>query len=246
VVVVAGPRGAGKTTLLNALIDCYPSDTRRFYLRGCFEPFSFLSDPAVQPGRSLLLVNEFSPHLPSYLWGSGVARVLTAIKQGFAVVGTAHAADAVEFVASLAGFPLRIAPALIGGIDLIVALTDGAGDGHRTVAGIWTLRTVKEKEGSTEREREGSGLDIRSLLTAAREADIIIDKRAESDDRGRGPSLGSAVAGSIGGDELRQRSAYLSALADRPNEGNSSVAEHLAAWPMPKDDRSAPLPDGRP
>src|SRR3954451_11041663 len=40
--VVAGESEVGKTTLLSALLDFLPLNTRRLYLRGCFESFAFL------------------------------------------------------------------------------------------------------------------------------------------------------------------------------------------------------------
>ena len=47
--VVAGESEVGKTTLLTALLDFLPPNTRRVYLRGCFETFAFLVGPGNQP-----------------------------------------------------------------------------------------------------------------------------------------------------------------------------------------------------
>ena len=60
--VVAGPSGAGKTTLLTALLDFLPAGERRVYVRGCYEPFAFLDDPAVVPRRTTLLILANRPH----------------------------------------------------------------------------------------------------------------------------------------------------------------------------------------
>jgi hypothetical protein len=142
--VVAGPSGVGKTTLLTALLDLLPAETRRVYIRGCYEDFAFLDDPRVDPRRTSLLVNELSPHLPVYLWGAGVARLLAAAPRGYQLLTTAHAASGLEFAASLAGSPLRLTAPAIAAFDIIVAL---AFDMHRTsgrgVTGVWRLRATE-------------------------------------------------------------------------------------------------------
>lgn len=119
-IVAAGPSGAGKTTLLTALLDALPSETRRIYLRGCYEPFDFLG--VTEPTTSTMLVNELSPHLPMYLWGPGVRRALQAVQSGYQLAGTAHAISVDEFIYSLSGYPLRIPAAEIAAIDLLVLL----------------------------------------------------------------------------------------------------------------------------
>ena len=141
--VVAAPSGAGKTTLLSALLPWLPPGTRRYYLRGGFEPFAFLDDPAAEPETSVLLCNEISPHLPIYLWGDGVARLLEARKRGFQIASTAHADGALGFVRLLTGPPLRVAADLVAGFDLVVALGLDApgGDPRHRVTGIWRLRS---------------------------------------------------------------------------------------------------------
>jgi len=155
--VVAGPSGAGKTTLLTTLLPWIPDGTRRFYVRGSFEPFAFLDDAAVVPRRSTLLCNEISPHLPSYLWGEGVARLLDARTRGFQILATAHADDAVGFVRLLAGPPLRIAADRVAGFDLVVAVAPQRADeaAGRVVSGIWTLR--RTRAGAVEVGRLGDG-----------------------------------------------------------------------------------------
>jgi hypothetical protein len=87
--VVAGASGVGKTTLLTALLDFLPPETRRIYPRGCFETFTFLSDPAPVAAETALLINEISPHLPVYLWGPAVGRMLKAADRGYTVLATA-------------------------------------------------------------------------------------------------------------------------------------------------------------
>jgi len=120
--VIAGPRGAGKSTLLRALLDFYPPDHRRIYVRGRYDPLTMLDHPAVDPRRTLLLVNEISHHFPFYLWGDGVARLLDTRDNDFTFATTAHAADAADLARSLSAAPLRLGADTIRAIDLVVTL----------------------------------------------------------------------------------------------------------------------------
>lgn len=141
VLVAAGPSGAGKTTLLTALLEFLPAGTSRIYVRGCYEPFRFMADPTVKPDHTALLVNEISPHLPSYLWGPGVRRLLAAKGAGFQIAATAHATGVEDLVGSLSGYPLRIPPAEVAAFDLIVLLDawEESGMVRREVAEIVAL-----------------------------------------------------------------------------------------------------------
>lgn len=121
-VVAAGPSGVGKTTLLTALLEFLPAPTRRIYLRGNFENFAFLSDPAIDPHESVLLVNEISPHLPIYLWGPAVARTLAAAERGFSLLATVHAESVAEFVGLLTGSPLRIPAPIVATFEFVIFL----------------------------------------------------------------------------------------------------------------------------
>ncbi len=199
--VVAGPSGAGKTTLLTAVLAHLPADAHRIYPRGQWESFAFLNDPGVNPARDAVLVNEISPHLPGYLWGAGVGRLLDAARRGFAAYATAHASDGDGFCRMLAeSAPLLPADAatafhLVAGID-----TSG---GERRVSGIWALsptgtdglRAVPvctgdaglgEIESGLRRARRagwGSGRDtpdVRTVAGAMRRLEII----GEDDGRG--------------------------------------------------------------
>jgi hypothetical protein len=143
--VIAGPSGVGKTTLLTALLELLPADTKRVYLRGCFESFAFLSDPTVDAEKSVLLVNEISPHLPVYLWGAAVEQALRAAQEGFTLLATAHAASVQEFVAVLTGSPLRIPAPLIAAVEFIVVLeATSTNQSGRSVRDIWRLRPTRE------------------------------------------------------------------------------------------------------
>jgi len=143
-VVVAGESEVGKSTLLNALLDFLPPDTRRVYPRGCFESFAFLSDPAIEPSESALLINEISPHLPVYLWGPAVDRVLGAAQRGFMLLATAHADSVHEFVGGLTGSPLRIPPAHVAKFEFVVVMKrEGTNLSGRRVRGAWRLEPTR-------------------------------------------------------------------------------------------------------
>jgi hypothetical protein len=139
IVVAAGPSGAGKTTLLTALLEALPGETRRVYVRGCYEPFDFLAE--TDPSSTALLVNEISAHLPIYLWGPGVRRVLTAAMDGYQIAATAHATSVEEFIYSLAGYPLRITADELKAFDLLVLLDAWRTPGaiHRTIRQVVVL-----------------------------------------------------------------------------------------------------------
>ena len=140
VVVVAEPSGAGKTTLLTALLEFLPLGTRRLYLRGCYEAFSFLTDPEIKPGTSVLLINEISPHLPVYLWGPAVAQALAAGQKGFTLLATAHAESVPAFVGLLTGSPLRIPASQVAVFEYLIVLAPStrAASGRR-VTSLWRL-----------------------------------------------------------------------------------------------------------
>jgi energy-coupling factor transporter ATP-binding protein EcfA2 len=151
-VVVAGESKVGKTTLLSALLDFLPPNTRRVYPRGCFESFAFLSDPKIDPSQTALLINEISPHLPVYLWGPAVGRILEAAQRGFTLLATAHADSVHEFVGGLTGSPLRIPLAQVAAFEFIVVMKrDEANLSGRRVCGVWRLAATR------------SGIDIAEM-----------------------------------------------------------------------------------
>jgi hypothetical protein len=143
--VVAGDSGVGKTTLLTALLDFLPPHTRRVYIRGCFESFAFLSDPAIKPSATALLINEISPHLPVYLWGPAVGRILGAAERGFVLLATAHASSVHEFVGALTGSPLQIPAARTAAFELVVLMErDEANLSGRRIRGVWRLQPTRD------------------------------------------------------------------------------------------------------
>ena len=146
--VVAGGSGVGKTTLLTALLEFLPSPTRRIYLRGCFETFSFMSDPTIVPDETALLINEISAHLPVYLWGPAVSRVLGTAQRGFTLLATAHADSVHNFVGALSGSPLHVPAAETAAFEFVVVLErHGANRSGRRVRDVWRLQPTRDGVG---------------------------------------------------------------------------------------------------
>ena len=122
VLVVADRSRVGKTTLLEALLRLYPERDRRVRLRGSFETFGWESDPRFRPDRAVLIAEEISGHLPTYLWGPPVGRYLGWRSHGCVLAATAHG-DSMEDVARLlTGYPLRLPLASTVAFDVVLRL----------------------------------------------------------------------------------------------------------------------------
>jgi hypothetical protein len=170
--VVAGGSGVGKTTLLTALLDFLPPSTRRVYLRGCFETFAFLSDPAIDPRQTALMINEISPHLPVYLWGPAVGRTLEAAQRGFMLLATAHADSVHDFVGALTGSPLHIRTAQTAAFEIIVVLErDEEKQSGRRVRGVWRLEPTRDGVAVAPLHSTGSNPSNISLKTCSHHPD---------------------------------------------------------------------------
>ena len=154
VLVIADRSRAGKTTLLEALLRLYPELDRRVRLRGSFETFSWESDLRFRPDRAVLVAEEISGHLPTYLWGPPVGRFLGWRARGCALAATAHA-DSMEDVARLfTGYPLRLPLPATAAFDVVLRLgpvRDGTTE-RFALTDIWSSRVT------------GSGGLVRSTL----------------------------------------------------------------------------------
>lgn len=128
-VVISEQGAAGKSTLLSALLDRLPPPPARIYLRGAYEPFDFVGQ--TEPGSSVILINELSPHLPIYLWGPPVKRALELGVGGYQLMATSHGRSVEDWIASLCRAPLRLPLDLILAFDLAVLITT-----NMTEAGI--------------------------------------------------------------------------------------------------------------
>jgi hypothetical protein len=144
VVIAAAESGAGKSTVARALIDCLPPERHRIYIRGNHEPFDWVD--LIPPEQGTLLVNEFSPHLPTYCWGDTARRVLDLVRSGYQLIATTHAATADEAAKTLASQSSLTAPEIGSLADiLILAPVDLLGlhrltDGGESLRGIPALR----------------------------------------------------------------------------------------------------------
>jgi len=137
--VVAEQHEAGKTTLLTALLDFLPSDCEPIYLRGWYERFGFLE--TIPPDRAVLLCNEISAHLPTYLWGQGVRRVFDAVAAGYPLATTMHAGSAADALDQLAAYPLDVPAHHAALLDLVVTIGVGYA-GNRLLRRVATIERV--------------------------------------------------------------------------------------------------------
>lgn len=169
-VVAAGPSGAGKTTMLTAIADLLDGRLQRVFLRGVHETFAFAA--RADADRSLVMVNEISPHLPIYIWGSAARRTLRLAREGYRVMATMHAESVEELVYQLSSHPLRIPVIEIGALS-IVALLDCWEDGrgvHREIRAVAALEAENDGRGlvvDVVAERSGRGGTLRLDTDAA-------------------------------------------------------------------------------
>lgn len=84
-------------------MDLVPPLTRVVVLEGMAERFAFLE--GAEPARTMLVAEEFSDHMPEYIWGENTRKVFEAAERGYGVCGTTHAATAQQALAELAGQP---------------------------------------------------------------------------------------------------------------------------------------------
>lgn len=126
IAAIAVPGGAGKTTLLTALAAAIPPVHRQLHLRGSYDDFSAFDAPETTPGTAAIMVNELSDHLPVYLWGDGVSRLMSLRQAGFQVFATAHATDSAALADLLAGPGVRLPEDAAARLfDLVVSLKSG-------------------------------------------------------------------------------------------------------------------------
>ena len=144
---------SGKTTTLTALLDFLPNAVRRIFLHGWVETFDYLKQ--TDPGRTILLGNELSSHLPVYLWGPKAVRVFETLRKGYALGSTLHADSAEEAIAQLTG-ELGVAPGDLARVDLLMVMRV-----YATVRGEYARRVVSLHRLTP---RSGSGLRLVPLL----------------------------------------------------------------------------------
>ena len=142
VVVAAEPSRVGKSTLADALVQELPAGAERVYIRGCYETFAFADN--VGAARMALLVNEISPHLPTYLWGAAARRLLRLARDGAQVIGTIHASTPDDVVYQLSRQPVGATPDEIAALGTLVLLGPPSADGidRWRVRSVVTLRAM--------------------------------------------------------------------------------------------------------
>jgi hypothetical protein len=177
-VVVAGAgRGIGKSTLLNALLDFLPATVRIVELAGESEAFDWLpqaselgwsrgvgapttpaalpgragDEPPVRPESTVLLVPEFSDHLPSYTWGAQALIAIRAASIGYDLAATVHADALDEVFAELRRPPVGADPDELSRLGVVLILRRDRDGRRRVVAAHYIRPTARDEHGHTQR-----------------------------------------------------------------------------------------------
>lgn len=170
VIVAAQEPGAGKTTLLSAMLDFLPPDTRVIELAGATETFDWMpqatelgwrraagadpdrSDaPPVRPDDTVLLVPEFSDHLPAYTWGEEARITIRAASVGYGLAATIHAERLEDVLDALRRAPVRADDDELSRLGVVLILRR-LGAGRRRVAAAHYIRpTARDEHGHVQR-----------------------------------------------------------------------------------------------
>jgi len=140
VVVAARASGAGKSTLAYALAEKITSKRTGIYVRGAYESFDWLD--AAAPESTTLLVNEMSPHLPTYCWGECARTVLRLVTMGCQLITTLHADSSDDLCALLQTAPIHATDEQVVAFNVVVFLDSAAPTSgrRRRVTSIVRLR----------------------------------------------------------------------------------------------------------
>ena len=99
----------------------------------------------MNPRETALMINEISPHLPVYLWGPAVGRILEAAQRGFMLMATAHADSIHDLVRALTGSPLHIRAAQVAALEFVAVLErDEEKQSGRRVRELWRLEPIRD------------------------------------------------------------------------------------------------------
>jgi len=170
VMVAAQESGAGKTTLLTALLDFLTPGTRLIELAGASETFDWLpqatelgwrrtvgatparSDgPPARPDDTVLLVSEFSDHLPAYTWGEEARIAIRAASVGYGLAATIHAERLEDVLEALRRPPVNADDDELSRLGVVIILRR-LGAGRRRVAAAHYIRpTARDEHGHVQR-----------------------------------------------------------------------------------------------
>ena len=120
-VVCSGPSGVGKSTLLTALLACLPEERALRFALGPVDPLR--RDPDRLPHEFAIAIAEISPHLPAYVWGPGLGRLVERRRAGAQLLATAHATDPADFVRQVTVYPNDLTTEQVARFDLLLFLS---------------------------------------------------------------------------------------------------------------------------
>ncbi|HEU4672691.1 MAG TPA: hypothetical protein VFS32_07325 [Candidatus Limnocylindrales bacterium] len=244
-VVAAGPSGTGKTVLLRALLGFLPQGTKVRTIAGEWETWAWLpadvrtelgilvygdraaGDPstAAETG-SVLVVPEFSSHLPVYAWNGTARTAIRLASRGFGLGGTVHGESLEDVLGVLGGPGIGATADELShlGLVLVVRAVDpalGERSRRRVVAAHYVRPVALDAGGHVQR------LGPAVLATWDAATDTFEDFAW-----GVLPEI-AARLGLRSGDldlERDRRAAYLEALTSAGIDEESSVAAAIAAY----------------
>lgn len=166
-VVAAEGHGAGKTTLLRALLDFVPPEMRVVELAGASETFEWLPQASelgwpgvvrrprevtlIRPDTTLLLVPEFSDHLPAYTWGEAARLAVRAASIGYGLAGTIQADSLDEVFEELRRRPVDLTEDELSHLGVVLVLRRVAGGHRRVVAAHYVRPVSRDMHGHVQR-----------------------------------------------------------------------------------------------
>lgn len=178
VIVAAQDRLVGKSTLLGALLDFLPPEIRTVELAGSMETFDWLpqapelgwsrprggtapgpdrdagqpaQSPPIRPDDTVLLVPEFSDHLPSYTWGAEARIAIRAAAIGYCLAATMHADSLEEVFESLRQPPVALTDDELSRLGIVLILRSVDHDRRRVVAAHYVRPTSRDEHGHVQR-----------------------------------------------------------------------------------------------
>jgi hypothetical protein len=178
VIVAAQDRQVGKSTLLGALLDFLPPGIRTVELAGSSETFDWLpqapelgwdrprgwtapgpdrdgdqpSPPTpIRPDDTVLLVPEFSDHLPSYTWGEEARIAIRAASIGYGLGATMHADSLDDVFENLRRPPVALTDDELSRLGVVLILRSAGGGARRVIAAHYVRPTSRDEHGHIQR-----------------------------------------------------------------------------------------------